>query len=191
MQSGKAVEMVHRHCLRVFLPCLVALGLGLSGCDQVRKSLGYAKNPPDEFAVRSRAPLSVPPDFQVRPPAPGAERPQEPSRRDEARSLITGQQAPGDTGSEAGALRGLLALDTADPEIRERLNREGGVFVYEDETFVDRLLFWNDRTPEASVIDPVKERERLQRNAAAGRPATEGETPTIERRKEGLLNRLF
>ena len=42
---------------------------------------------PDEFAVESRAPLTVPPDFDLRPPEPGAPRPQEktakqrPSRR--------------------------------------------------------------------------------------------------------------
>ena len=183
--------MVHHRCLRILVPSLVALALGLSGCDQMKKSLGYTKNPPDEFAVRSRAPLSVPPDFRVRPPAPGAERPQEPSRRNAAQSLITGRQAPAEPARDAGALRKLLVLDSADPEIRERLNREGGVFVHEDRTFVDRLLFWNDEDPDDPVLDPQKEQQRLRRNAAAGRPMTEGETPTIERRKSGLLDRLF
>ena len=35
------------------------------------------KNPPDEFAITTKAPLVVPPDYALRPPKPGESRPQE------------------------------------------------------------------------------------------------------------------
>ena len=49
---------------------LLCVGL-LNACSDTRAALGLDKAPPDEFAVFSRAPLSLPPDFGLRPPAPG------------------------------------------------------------------------------------------------------------------------
>lgn len=63
---------------------LVAAGV-LSGCvlfDDTRR-VG-----PDEFGVVSRAPLSQPPDFALRPPRAGAERPNEVTPREQARSKL-------------------------------------------------------------------------------------------------------
>ncbi len=48
---------------------LVACGLALSGCSGLSKALGLSKRPPDEFDVLAKAPLAVPPDFNLRPPA--------------------------------------------------------------------------------------------------------------------------
>ena len=42
---------------------------GLSGCTDVKEVLGYTKQSPDEFQVYARAPLSLPPDYNLRPPA--------------------------------------------------------------------------------------------------------------------------
>ena len=60
---------------RVALVAVLA-SLTLSGCSDARRALGYDKSAPDEFAVVSRAPLSQPPDLTLRPPTPGAVRPQ-------------------------------------------------------------------------------------------------------------------
>lgn len=55
----------------------IAAGLGvvvlLSGCAHKR----YDRQRPDEFAVARQAPLVIPPDFALVPPAPGAIRPQD------------------------------------------------------------------------------------------------------------------
>ena len=48
---------------------LVAAGASMSGCTAIRRNL--APVTPDEFRVVSRAPLVVPPDYALRPPAPG------------------------------------------------------------------------------------------------------------------------
>lgn len=51
---------------------VLAAGLSISACGGL--SLGD-RDRPDEFAVQRQAPLVVPPDFELVPPAPGAPRP--------------------------------------------------------------------------------------------------------------------
>src|SRR5476649_1320188 len=46
--------------------------LALSACDTLRREAGLTKQAPDEFAVVTKAPLIIPPNFNLRPPAPGA-----------------------------------------------------------------------------------------------------------------------
>ncbi|MGH7063561.1 MAG: DUF3035 domain-containing protein, partial [Stellaceae bacterium] len=57
---------------------------------------------PDEFAVESRAPLTIPPDFDLRPPEPGAARPQEKSTSQQAEQVID-QAGPGGAGTKEAA----------------------------------------------------------------------------------------
>ena len=62
-----------------FLPAALAQTLVLclsasllSGCESLRNAAGLTKKSPDEFAVTTKAPLVIPPDFNLRPPLPGA-----------------------------------------------------------------------------------------------------------------------
>jgi hypothetical protein len=85
--------------------CLAA-GLLLSGCSGFKQTIGLEAQAPDEFAVESRAPLTVPPEFDLRPPAPGAPRPQDMNPAASAQQAMNaaGPGKPGDT-----ALAGLRA----------------------------------------------------------------------------------
>ena len=49
---------------------------------------------PDEFAVQRQAPLVVPPDFTLTPPAPGAPRPSEGTAAEQALDALFGGPAP-------------------------------------------------------------------------------------------------
>ncbi len=49
---------------------------------------------PDEFAVQRQAPLVVPPDFALTPPAPGAPRPTEGTAAEQALDVLFGGPAP-------------------------------------------------------------------------------------------------
>lgn len=49
---------------------------------------------PDEFAVQRQAPLVVPPDFSLTPPAPGAPRPSEGTTSEQALDALFGGPAP-------------------------------------------------------------------------------------------------
>ena len=57
----------------------LAMAVSLSACggDSLKDTLGYGKQAPDEFAIITKAPLVIPPDFSLRPPQPGVLRPQE------------------------------------------------------------------------------------------------------------------
>jgi len=54
----------------------------------------FNRERPDEFAVQRQAPLVVPPDFTLTPPAPGAPRPTEGTSSEQALEAIFGGPAP-------------------------------------------------------------------------------------------------
>jgi hypothetical protein len=76
--------------------------LQLGGCAQgtVQDALGMSKRAPDEFAVVRRAPLIVPPDYDLRPPDPGAPRPNIGTTSDQARVALTGNQSEPSTAAQ-------------------------------------------------------------------------------------------
>jgi hypothetical protein len=79
--------------------------LSLTGCTGLRRAIGLDQTGPDEFAVESRAPLTIPPEFDLRPPQPGAPRPQEVTAAQKAQKLID-TAGPGEPGKQtAGTLR--------------------------------------------------------------------------------------
>jgi hypothetical protein len=76
----------------------------LAGCTDFKKAIGLEQTLPDEFAVESRAPLTIPPDFELRPPQPGAPRPQEQRADQQAKETIE-QAGPGEPGKQASDFR--------------------------------------------------------------------------------------
>jgi len=186
------------------LPVAGALGLilALCACEGVKDQLGMNKQPPDEFRVQARAPLSMPPNFyETPPPQPGVARPQEGTVQQQARQSIfrAGEPrqaapvaAPGDTRS-AGELALLAAAgsDRNQPNIRRLVNSETQDVNESDKRFLDYIVFWREEEPPGVVVDAEEEARRLRENAALGRPATEGQTPTIERKRKALLEGIF
>src|SRR5258708_6635371 len=147
---------------------LVALAaLGLSACDgsSMRRSLGLDSRGPDEFRVVSRAPLDVPPDFGLRPPQPGATRPNELSVREQAKQTVFGASAPavrmvaGRSSGESVLLRQAGAIDL-DATIRETVNRESAQLAQADRSLTDRLIFWRDPPPPGTVVEPLAGQQR-------------------------------
>lgn len=169
------------------------ISLSLAGCSEAKRAIGWEKSAPDEFAVVSRAPLALPPDFQLRPPDPGVQRPQEAVPREVARGLLTGSRAI----ETAGRSRGEMVLlqktgaDRAAGDIRAVINRELAALVEADRSVTDRLVFWRAPDQPGTLLDAEKEALRLRSNQALGASTTEGETPVITRRKKGLLEGLL
>jgi hypothetical protein len=54
----------------------------------------FNRDRPDEFAVQRQAPLIVPPDFSLVPPAPGAPRPAEGTASQQTLEALFGGKAP-------------------------------------------------------------------------------------------------
>ncbi|MEM9170040.1 MAG: DUF3035 domain-containing protein [Pseudomonadota bacterium] len=101
------------------------------------------KRPPDEFAIATKAPLVVPPDYSLRPPKPGETRPQELSAAERAQQVLLGdaEAAPPSSG-ERMILQRANAL-AADPNIRNLVNAENGGRVEKDRSLANQLMFWN------------------------------------------------
>jgi hypothetical protein len=78
--------------------------VALSGCTGFKQAVGLEPTMPDEFAVQSNPPLTIPPDYDLRPPAPGAPRPQEESMAKQAEQVID-QAGPGAPGEQASPYR--------------------------------------------------------------------------------------
>jgi hypothetical protein len=164
----------------------------------VREVFIQGKQAPDEFAVYSRAPLSIPPEYKLRVPDPGSKRPQEIEPGISAQKIILGSISPSATDLQVGKgasglqsfLRDASALNT-DPAIRDLIDRETSVLAMEDGTVIERIMFWNSATDYGLEVDPKLENKRLQENQALGQPLTTGDVPTIERRRKSLLDNLF
>jgi hypothetical protein len=196
--------------LAVALLGLGLLGPGLAGCDSTKEMLGLTKRSPDEFQVVSRAPLSMPPDYSLRPPTPGAPRPQEGTVQDQAKNIVTGysgrntgtlqpDQIPSigegepQTAESAGesAFLQSAGLSGVDPNIRKLVDQETAADEESSKSVLDSLIFWRKPEPYGTVVDPAAEQKRLQENQALGQPVDTGNTPIIERKQKGLLEGLF
>lgn len=175
----------------VVLASLLALG-ACSG-DELTRTFGLTRDAPDEFTVTTRAPLSMPPDFSIRPPRPGATRPQEQSTRRAAEAALVPDVALGTNGG--GVTPGQQALmqsagPAAPTDIRNEVNAEAALD-RPSQTLTDRLMFWRDPPPAGTLVDPVRESQRLRQNAALGQNPESGDTPIIQRKKNGLLGSIF
>ena len=171
----------------------------------VQDALGMGKRSPDEFAVVSRAPLILPPDYGLRPPGSGESRPGIDTSSERARATLTGEalQQPGATDQEmvsaafdgrgqaaTSGERALIAQATTapvDPEIRRKIAEENMQLAQVEAELFTRLVKWREPQTLAVAIDPVAETERLRANRAAGKPPTEGDSPVITQRRQSVL----
>jgi hypothetical protein len=135
----------------------------------------------------------MPPDFSLRPPQPGAERPQEQSDRALAESALVPEAALG--GRPVGVSPGQAALvrdagGGAPADIRQRVDQDARLDA-SNEGFVDRLLYWRKPDAQHSVVDASQEAKRLRENAAMGQSPENGDTPIIRDKKTGWFQDLF
>lgn len=97
---GNDGAVAGRQCIPLLAGACLSLAVLLPGCSDLRIALGMDRVGPDEFAIESRAPLLIPPDFDLRPPQPGAPRPQEPTAAERARRVVDAA-GPGEPGKQA------------------------------------------------------------------------------------------
>lgn len=152
---------------------VTVLGLtlfGLTSCEGVQDFLGFTRETPDEFAVVERAPLEIPPDFTIRPPLPGAKRPQTEEAPAKAKKHVLShvtadqliQKAPHPISNKAE--RKLLdQARTAQhaPDIKHTLYKDQQEESTEEETLMQKLALSNKAALQGDVIDPIAETDRL------------------------------
>lgn len=164
---------------RVIVASALIAAAGLAGCQSTRSALGMTKVTPDEFRIVTKAPLVVPPDYALRPPAPGEPRPQELQPESAARVALLGQRE-GQARSEGEQLLVAKAgADKADPLIRYVVDDEFGDVAHKDKSFADRVMFWrSDATPAPNAaaaadnvpapVDAESEAEKLKALTGGG-----------------------
>lgn len=121
---------------------LLALGLAAAtgGCG-IGKALG-GKQAPDEFAIATKAPLVVPPDYALEPPKPGESRPQELSPSERAQQVLLGDPSAAPPSAGEQLLLKKAGAFGADSSIRYLLNAENGGRGEKDRSLANELLFW-------------------------------------------------
>ncbi len=179
----------------VTITALVLCGaVALAGCDGARKALTQTKAAPDEFSIYTRAPLTLPPDYGLRPPseAEAAARKADDPQTQAKRVLLSGRElqaqpieadTPGTT-----ALLARAGAQHAEPNIRQTVNRETSVYAEEDQNFMEALIFEPDP---GDVVEPAGELKRIQENQALGQPVNAGESPVIKQKSKAPLEGVF
>ncbi|HEY8573174.1 DUF3035 domain-containing protein [Phenylobacterium sp.] len=158
---------------RAVVIAALTAGVGLAGCQSTQAALGMSKVTPDEFRVVTKAPLVVPPDYALRPPAPGEPRPQELQPESAARTALLGVREAQIRSDGEKLLVSKAGADKADPLIRYVVDDEFGDVAHKDKSFADRVMFWKkdeapakapataavDNTP--APVDAATEAERI------------------------------
>ena len=195
------------------------LALGACSGGTVKESLGLTRKAPDEFRVVSRPPLSVPPQFNLRPPANAADA-RTIGAANEAQSLVRGEPVANESGtyrlppadtatlpvtaqelvtgkekkpaasSAESRLLEKAGAHTADPSVKRTLEEERLV-VQEPE---EEPGWWDSLTNASKkepMVDAKAEAERIRSNKDAGKPITEGETPQVGAKDTGVLGTIF
>lgn len=162
---------------RVLKIALLGCAIGsLVACTSIRNAAGLGKVQPDEFSVVSKAPLIIPPDYNLRPPTPGSAPINEvpPSQAAQA-ALFEGSVQDGAQNLPAGAFsRGEQALllaahvERANPGIRQQLQSDEAAMQGADDSFTNSLLFWQEPQTSDSPVNPA---------AATGTPTTQQPAP--------------
>ena len=174
--------------LGLALPALAGCGMG-----RITEILGLEATAPDEFQVTTRAPLAMPPSFELRPPRPGASRPQEQTQSRQAEEALVPETAlaspAGDDSPGQEALR-KAAGSEAPANIRQMVNAEAAD-EHPPQSLADRLMFWKSAPPPGQVVDAGREAERLRVRAALGESPVAGQTPVAPPPSEGFFGSLF
>lgn len=142
---------------------------------------------PDEFRVVRKAPLTVPPEFNLRPPAPGQSRPQELAADTQARMAVFGT----DLGQGASEGERLLVRafggEATDRTVRAAVDYDTSQVVRKNRSFADAILNFGRSEPDAVVVDAAAEAERLRAEQESLAEVTGGGQVLIRRKASGKL----
>ncbi len=129
---------------------------------------------PDEFRVVRKAPLTVPPEYNLRPPTPGSSRPQELSTESQARVAVFGLDVGQGASEGEKAFIKAAGGDAVDRQVRSAVDYDNAQIVRKNRSFADTILNFGKADPKDPVIDPAAEAERLRVEQEALKDVTGG-----------------
>lgn len=173
----------------------LALCLALPGCQDAKKELGIGRQSPDEFMVVKRAPLTLPPDYDLRPPSSDSAPPAALAANQAKSQLLGTTDAPAEKGSADTALLAKMGAENASPDIRNTIDKDNGYLALQNKKLVDKLVFWqeddgSDAAAPTSVVNAQEEADRIKKNQEEGKPLNTGNVPVIEK-KPSTFDKIF
>ncbi len=126
---------------------LTLLALGALAATSACSSMGNGgARTPDEFRVVTKAPLTVPPEYALRPPAAGNATPAEVVGSDSVSAFGTSIGA--NASASEKALVATAGANAVSPVIRAQVDYEETKSIRKPQSVADRILFWRKDKPE-------------------------------------------
>jgi hypothetical protein len=185
---------------------LVAAVPFIASCSgSVRDNLGMRRSAPNEFRVVSNPPLSVPPEFSLRPPVEDDVYVPPKSVAIDAKNVLFKQgsssvASDNETASEE-VFRSQFKGSDANPQIKSLLQHEflEAAKKQEEESFIEKNLISKipGLSKDKKVADPAVnarlEKDRIVQEQKKGEKVTGVDTPTVESKNHdrGLLNKIL
>lgn len=170
----------------IALVAVLVAATAASGCSSLSRAVGASRSSPDEFRVMTHAPLTLPPDYNLRPPRPGEARPGESDPSGEARTALFGDNVGQEATQGERAFITAAGAATADDNIRDQIDYESQGVVRRNEGFVNRLLsFGGSGAPAAAPLNAEQEQQRLAEEESIRR-STGGGQVIIQRDRGGF-----
>ncbi|MBK8198707.1 MAG: DUF3035 domain-containing protein [Acidobacteria bacterium] len=155
---------------------ILAAGAALAATSACTSS-GNGGATPNEFRVVTKAPLSVPPEYSLRPPAAGTTTPAEVEAATTGVTTAFGTTHGQDASASEKALVAAAGANAANSAVRAQVDYEETKSIRKSSTVSDRIFFWRkDKAEDAT--------------SAATDNATGDQAVTIERTSGGPRIRL-
>ncbi|MFL5237038.1 MAG: DUF3035 domain-containing protein [Rhizomicrobium sp.] len=183
---------------KLLLVATMAAAVSLTACESIRSAAGIGKEPPDEFAVVTKAPLIMPPDYNLKPPKPGAPPLNQVSPTESAQAALYND----DPRAVASAINGnysqgeklLLAQTgaaTASDTIRQQVAADNRGLDSADESFTDQLLFSSSGTDAPVNADAEKARLGAGKTSPQAQQPQQAQPPQDQKKDSGWLDGIF
>ena len=178
----------------ILLSLLSFMLVACSGKDKnVAKIIGLEQSKPDEFSISKNVPLTMPPNFSLRPVGEGQiEQRDSRAIRNAKQLFIKELQQDSQLSSSDIAILSLSNAEKTIPNIRAIVDEESTALAKLDAKLIDKILFWKTPTPPGTVISASQEQKRINADQALGQPITGEGSYIITREKEqSSFDKLF
>lgn len=165
------------------LSAIVFMGVNVAGCASATKALGLKQTAPNEFNILTKAPLVVPPEYNLRPPRVGESSAENNYTQKAAREALIGDIDDADPSKGEQLLLAKAGAFGSNKEIRVEIDGQNSV-ERKTESLTQRILNWQDGRAVSGAgapLDAAAEAKRLESIAKA----TGGGQVEITRRPGG------
>lgn len=162
---------------------VAVMAIAMPACTTLAKATGARKTTPNEFNILTKAPLVVPPEYNLRPPSNGQARLEEGYSSKVAREALIGSIDDAEPSRGEVVLMSKAGVGRANPEVRLVINGQNSV-EHKSGAFTDRVIFWRDGKAVDAQGNPLNSDTEAQRLESIN-SATGGGKVTISKRPTG------